>query len=308
MSIDKIPAAINKSDTAYEALPGKRDVLFHPQDSTKLVRWSEHLYEEKDIVYPFKDHLDHLEKIYGIPNVHPQFVTSANSLPSAARSIGLKPDIDIIAIVDRIEDGVTLEELIKVRALDEQKVQEYDLLAQRLIAHLQDIYENGGLFCTEFYHFHQYLYSDAAPAGKKLILVDIEPLGFKALPEPASRLEGGIPLDLVRVLVNLAQEVNELEHYTGMKLAATSELITLLELIESEGVSNIEEAKQRALETLDAHDTDIVEYFHKFGETIKENREEGDDEDDLLLDTASLYQIDQCVPVKTYLEMNGDTC
>lgn len=304
MSIDRIPAAINKADVTYESLTETDGIYIHPEDSSKIVRWSEHVYDDLNNVYPLKDHLEHLERVYGIPNVHPQFALSENPLPSIARSTAVQPESHIVAVVDNIKDGATLENLIQTDTLNQEKIQEYDFLAQRLIAHLRDTYINGGLFCTEFYHYNQYLYSDSAPAGKKLILADIEPIGFNILPEPASRLSGGVPLQLIRAVVNFTKEVAELEHYTGTKLAASSELIELLELIESEGLSVIEEARLNALQLLDAHELDVIDYFRQ---SAKKSEDSNDEEYDPLLETISLYLIDQCIRVEEYLEMNGNT-
>ena len=305
MSIDRIPDAISKKDVTYSPLPETDNIYTHPGSSNKLVRWSEHVYDHLDIVYPLQDHLENLERVYGIPNVHPQFALSESPLAPASRFTAVRPEYsDIVAVVDNIEDGTTLESLMESNELNEEKVQEYDFLAQRLIAHLRDTYVYGGLFCTDFYHYNQYLYSESAPAGKRLILVDIEPIGLNVLPEPASRLPGGVPLQLIRAIVNFTEEVAELEHYTGTKLAASSELIELLELIESEGLSVVEEARLNALQLLDAHEPEVVDYFRQ---STKKPEDDNDEEYNPLLETMSLYSIDQCIRIEEYLEMNGNT-
>lgn len=231
----------------------------HVDAPDKLLRLDGHNYDMHKIFPYFAHYLEDLETIYGIPTVHPKFVVGAEPLAPSAQALGLKPNnIDVLTVVDRV-DGVPAEQVLEQETLDPSVVNEFDLLSQRMVAQLRDVYERGGFHCQDIYRYDQFVYDDSAAPGQQLVLVDVAPVGFAFHYPPDKRLAGSIPIMIAEVVSDMAEDVIKLEKKAGRELNAGSEIIDFVESIDSSGFHSMEETKLRIVRALEEQDTRLLE-------------------------------------------------
>lgn len=209
----------------------------------------------------FKELLQKMDDVYDIPNVNPEFVITADPTSSLAGVRRGTPNIEVIAVVDFVTDGQATHELLETAQLDESVADEFDVLSQKLVKHLRDTHTRGGLYCQEFYRYGQYVYSDMAPRHRKLILVDVEPIGFRIIPKPFERMSGSIPIDIIEAAAEIARDLIDLQSKTGIRLTAFNDLAAFVGSVENNGFPSMEEAKQRIFVALQQRTTEYLDVF-----------------------------------------------
>ncbi len=233
----------------------------HPSFPDKLIRWENYSYEDFRVIPTLKTLIQTLQETYHIPIVEPDFIISDRPISEQARALGLKPStVDIITVSEKVADAVPVKALLEQDVAPEV-VHECDLLSQRMIAHLRNAYEQGGVYCSEFCHYSQYVYTPSASKGQRLVLVDVEPLGLMVEPSSYERIPGFVPVTMLDLLADMTHDIISLEEKSGIVLSAAIEMIDFVESIDHWGMSAIQEAKLRILAALETGDSKYLDAF-----------------------------------------------
>lgn len=233
----------------------------HQDMPGKLIRLDKEAYETHKFLPYFKVFLKNIEEQFHIPTVHPEYAVTADVLPPLARQLGMKPsNIDVVTVMDKIE-GMPALEVLKQDEVPAEVVSEFDLLSQRMIEQLRHVYENGGFHCQEIYRYEQFMYSPAAKEGERLILVDVEPIGFYFHYPQSERAADAIPVEIIETVATITEDIVELEKKIGHKLAAHSAVVDFIASVDSNGFDSMEEAKRRILQALELQAIQPLEAF-----------------------------------------------
>lgn len=289
MSERNVPLVLSRAEAGMEASPVDSGGKYyeHPGLPGKLLRWNNGIDHGDKTIPVFKSLLEELRDRYHIPVVQTDFVVSDSEQPASA---------DVVIVSDKIDDAVPLERLQDPSEMPEEVVDEFDLLTQRIIAHLRDVYEQGGAFCTELYQYRQYVYSPSRPRGQRLILVDIEPIGFYYEPPNGGRIPGYGSIVLLESIADISNDLLVLEHQTHRELAAASEIIDLVSTIQNNGIASLEEAKQRIVAAIEQSDPGLLDPIRG---TAACDYEDSLFADDFWFDTAE--SVDRALEKKRYI-------
>lgn len=215
-----------------EHIEGFKAPFYHyPDLPDKIVRWEEDTLGAEEYLPYVYDLLFDLEDRYGIPTVHTQFaIVGKNGL-----------DVTVAQISDKITDAVPVKRVLD-QASHPSMEYELDDLSCRQLQHIGDVVRYGGVYIAEYYPYHQYVYSPSKKPGKRLILVDTDPLAVTVEPIPGERMPGAAPVEIISLLLSMTADIISLEKRTGHKSTAGQKLRALTYEIDSGNQRIVEQA------------------------------------------------------------------
>ncbi len=215
-----------------EHIKGFKSPFYHyPDMPDKIVRWEEDTIGVEETLPYVRDLLSDLEDNYGIPTVHTQFAIVGKN----------GRDITVAQISDKITDAAPVKSVLD-QASHPSMEYELDDLSCRQLQHIGDILRYGGVYTAEYYPYHQYVYSPSKKPGKRLILVDTDPLAITVEPIPIERTAGAAPVGIVSMLLSITEDVISLEKITGRRSRAGRKLRELVDEIDSGNQRIVEQA------------------------------------------------------------------
>jgi hypothetical protein len=177
---------------------GDRYISLHPDDPTKLIRSSGkgvfyNHHEMNEIVFATQKVIEGLTE-HGVNHVNPQYIDQTTELD----------DPHLMIVVDRLQDVTPYDELRKRGTFTDEQLIEIDYaLCGMLDFTLQAIQEEGYI-SAEMMHLKQFVYDESQPPGKKMVLVDVEPLDGQKIDTRIDSMKYGYPSQLAYTAVQLA--------------------------------------------------------------------------------------------------------
>lgn len=227
-----------------EHIKGFKSPFYHyPDMPDKVVRWEEDVVGVEESLPYVRGLLSDLEENYGIPTVHTQFAVVGKN----------GRDVTVAHISDKIGDAISVKAALD-RASDPSMEYEFDDLSCRQIQHIGDVVRYGGVYIAEYYPYHQYVYSPSNKPGKRLILVDTDPLDITVELIPSERKPGAAPVAIVSLLLSMTEDVISLEKRIGHQSRAGRKLRELVDEIDSGNQLIVEQALLAIRTSLDKLD------------------------------------------------------
>jgi len=239
----------------------------HEDFPDKVVRIERDLPEDDVYRVPYaKQLLDDLEHRYSIPTVHTQFIIAGKGMPEHLKNTDMPKSIyaryDLVQVSDRIGNHVSVDDALEEARENAVVANEFDLLSSKILRHLEIVLDRGGVLASEYYHYHQYVFSLSANEGERLVLVDTEPIHIFALGEPHSRMPGSVPTGLLTILASCAQDIIRLEKRTGRPSKSRGQVLNMLAKIDSEGHEEVEVLKFAIVKAFDEGDSELLDIVH----------------------------------------------
>lgn len=188
--------------------PQERDryMMTHSEDPNKLVRASgEGAYTDRDEmdmqVFITQKVLDGLKR-HDINHVNPAYINETSE--------GGEPYL--IMVVDKLQNMQPYSELLKSEEMNVDQVSEADLALRHMIEFTIEAMKENGYIDREMMRLEQFAYDPSQEHGKRMILVDTEPLGGLKIDMSRDSMEYGYSSMLASTVSRLCIDAIELSN------------------------------------------------------------------------------------------------
>lgn len=237
---------------ANSPLHNGRYIAKHPDDSSKLVRSSgEGAYYDRvemdSRVRATQRVLDGLAKL-GLNHANPSYIddTRQNEQPH------------LVTIVDRITNHQPYADLVASDDLSADQVDEANNVIDIMLTYTGQVMNTGDYIDSEMMRLDQFVYDASQPTGKKMVLVDVEPVGGQKVDINEDSMAHGYPTFLMDTIVQLCTDAIELSNKAGYPVTSLQKAATIVgELPGNSAETN--EAKATLLQALDTLSVDNEE-------------------------------------------------
>lgn len=224
---------------------GDRYIMTHPEDPKKLVRASgEGTYEDLDDmnmrVFITQKVLDGLSR-HGINHVNPTYIneTSKSGEPY------------LITVVDKLQNIQPYSELLKSQNMSDTQVREADLVLEHMIEFAIEAMQENGYIDSEMMRLDQFAYDASQAPGKKMVLVDIEPIGGIKVDMSRDSMEHGYSSILASTVAGLCADAIELSNKSGHAIKSLRTAARAVETLPGNSEETVQ-AKTILLHALDS--------------------------------------------------------
>jgi len=199
--------------------------LKHPDDPSKLIREinAELLYasqEEMDNdVYMAQIVLDGL-RAHGLNHVDPSYIDETSK----------DGELGLLAVVTKLNNGTRYDDLLSTHMSQEQ-IDEADQAICSMLDHTSQVMKEGGYTDAEMMHLSQFVYDNSQPEGKKMVLVDIIPLGGRKIDMEKDSMGYGFPSTLAKTVVKLSIDAINLANKTDRTITSLQKVAKLVEAL-----------------------------------------------------------------------------
>lgn len=176
---------------------GDRYISLHPDDPTKLVRSSGkgvfyNHHQMNEIVFATQKVIEGLTE-HGVNHVNPQYIDQTTE----------RDDPHLMIIVDRLQNITPYDELRNRGALTDEHFVEIDSALSGMLDYTLEAIQEEGYISSEMMHLKQFVYDESQPSGKKMVLVDVEPLDGQKIDVSVDSMEHGYPSRLADTAIQL---------------------------------------------------------------------------------------------------------
>lgn len=224
----------------------RRHMLAHPSDKTKMIREGhEGTYvdqaEMDERVFATQQVLDGLTR-HGVNHVNPAFINDT----------GMNNKPNLLTVVTLHENSIPYGNLLRKGLLSDEQVFEADYVIGSMLEYLAEVIDEGGYVDAEMMRLKQFVYDDSQPQGKKMVLVDVEPLdGSKVDRNEESVSDDGAPNQMTRSVLRLVTDIINLCQKAGTRdITSLEKMATIVASLpgESTAVNAMKAAILRALD------------------------------------------------------------
>lgn len=205
-------------------------MLEHPDDPTKLVRTTNSgLFQDKFEMDKDVKIIQHiLQKLeeQGINHVNPSYIdeTSESGQPY------------LLIVVDRLHDATDYSKLIENGNLTDDQREEADYALGHMYGFLKQAVEDEDYVDEEMLRLDQFVYDQSQPKGKRMVLVDVEPIGGTEINMSQDSMDHGYPTALASITTQLVADTVELAKKTGATLESTQSAIEVIKMLPGNSV------------------------------------------------------------------------
>ena len=223
-----------------------RTVLAHPEDPSKLIREinAEGLYFNKtemdETVYATQQILKGLSE-YGVNHVDPSFFDETTD-----------DERRLTAVVTRLIDVRSYDELIEGSVSLEQ-IYEIDQVLGNMFDYIAHAMEEEGYIGAEMMHLGQFVYDDSQPKGRKMVLVDTDPLYASKIDMQEDSIKNRFVSELTQTVARLVVDAITASNKAEQPLASFQKAASVIEALPGESYYTLS-AKEALLHALDTHE------------------------------------------------------
>ena len=230
---------------------GDRYILKHPNEPSKLIRQSGEEWSPSEMdacVYATQQVLKGLGS-YGIHHVEPSFIENVSKDDQAY----------LLIVVTGLHDVQSYENLQNTHMTPDQ-VNEADQALTNMLNYTIHVIDEGGYIDPEMMRLEQFVYDPTQPPGKRMVLVDVEPLFSHKVDANEESVEDGLPSILAYGVIRLIVDAINLAHKAPYPTVSLQKAKVAVEKLprDSPATNELKATLRQALDALEIN-PDILE-------------------------------------------------